>query len=43
MNCDNCGETIKLGRKANQTLIVGCDCNARSIRVATVLPDGWSE
>lgn len=43
MICDNCGDPVTMNRRENRTLEVSCDCDARSIKVATVLPDGWSE
>lgn len=40
--CDDCGETVSLARSEHDTLRLVCACNRRiSIRVPTVLPDGW--
>jgi hypothetical protein len=41
MNCEECGEPVTLGRN-DRLLNVSCECSERSIKVATVLPDGWS-
>ena len=42
MICQDCGTTVELNRDANRMLAVQCDCEARGIKVATALPEGWS-
>jgi len=42
MTCDDCGSTVHLARRNNRTLVARCDCGEeRSIKVATLLPEGW--
>lgn len=42
--CDNCKQTVTLRRRESGELSVSCGCDSeRSIRVATVLPEGWQQ
>ena len=41
MLCQECSGIVTLERKKNNTLCVACDCSERSIKVATLLPEGW--
>jgi hypothetical protein len=42
MMCDTCDTTVVLTRRENRTLAAECECSDRSIKVPTVLPEGWS-
>lgn len=44
MHCENCGTDVTLTRELGGSLLsVGCECDVRSIKVATVLPEGWND
>lgn len=41
--CDDCNRGVYVATKQNGSLTLTCDCDKqRSIRVAAVLPEGWS-
>jgi hypothetical protein len=40
--CTDCNSAVYLTRRENRTLAAECECSDRSIKVATVLPEGWS-
>ena len=43
LHCDDCGEQIRTEQRTAAGLLMTCGCDKqRSVRVATVLPDGWS-
>lgn len=42
VHCDDCGTDVRL-HKTNGTLNVSCGCDSLSIKVATVLPEGWND
>jgi len=43
IRCTECDKTVYLARQDNNTLAARCGCgNERSIKVATLLPEGWS-
>lgn len=41
VHCADCGEAVELRRMNNGWLKAGCGCDESSVRVDTVLPDGW--
>jgi len=41
IRCTECKKQVQLKRRENRTLSVECNCSARSIKVATLLPEGW--
>lgn len=44
VRCENCDETVSLARTQNGSLVVRCACDdaKRSLKVARVLPEGWT-
>lgn len=42
MTCNDCNNPVTLSRKDTRTLVVGCKCDNRSIRVSKGLPTAWS-
>jgi len=43
IRCTECNSHVYLTRRDNNTLSVRCDCgDERSIKVATLLPEGWT-
>jgi len=42
--CDDCNAAVRLERDSNRSLKAKCACETvRNVRVAQLLPDGWSE
>jgi len=41
IHCDDCDRPVRLHRDDDNTLSVTCGCSWRSIKVATVFPEGW--
>lgn len=39
--CDDCGQTIGLTKKDLTGLVVECDCQSQSVRVADLTPESW--
>ena len=42
-HCENCNEPVTLRRREwDNHLLVGCDCEERTIRISRKSPEGWN-